>query len=257
MPLADAILQRDPLDAVTFQLAGLLAPVVALSTDRDIIDLGVATRNYGDLVKGAGVVTVVSQGAWSGLVVASLAVEGVKGVRRGVARVATHPAAPALFVALLLVAFLTRRYWLPKVHGSAPRAWHGMRSLFEQVTPQIEELAQQYRAANATWDQQAFTGGSPSRHRSVARLLASASAPMSRGALADGLEPGASDHERRAVMAELAPLLNEIPAFSRVGASHWSLGRRHVDFGGGGEAAERVLSPGIPRLLLKPGQTTA
>ena len=250
VPLAEMILQRDGSDAGTFALAGLLAPVVVLSTDRDIIDPGVATQSYRVLVENAGVITVVSQGAWSGLVAASLAVEGVKGVGRCVARVAAHPAGPPLFFALLLVAILTRRYWLPKVRDGAPRAWQGVRSL---AAPQIEQLAGQYRAANRAWDEEAFMGGSPSRHRSAARILAAASAPMSRGALTDALEPAATERDRRLLMRELAVLLAEIPAFSPVGGSHWRLGRRGVDFGGVVESAERLLSPCVPRLSLGQG----
>jgi hypothetical protein len=54
-------------------------------------------------------------------------------------------------------------------------------------------------------------------------------------------------------MAELAVLFAEVPAFVSVGASHWKLGRRGVDFGGVVEREERLLSPGVPRLLLEPG----
>lgn len=46
VPLADAILARDPSDSGTFALAGLLAPVVVLAIDRDIIDPGLATQSY-------------------------------------------------------------------------------------------------------------------------------------------------------------------------------------------------------------------
>jgi hypothetical protein len=61
VPLAEAIIPRDPSDAGSFALAGLLAPVVVLSTDRDLIDPGLATQTYQVLVEGAGVITSVSQ----------------------------------------------------------------------------------------------------------------------------------------------------------------------------------------------------
>lgn len=250
VPLADAILPRDPSDAGTFALAGLLAPVVVLSTDLDIIDPGVATRRYRVLVEDAGVITLASQGAWGGLVATALAVEGVKGIGRGLARVAAHPAGPPVFVAMLLVAAVTAEWWLPRLRDRAPRVWEDVRFLAEQVTPHVTELAKQYRSATAAWDDAAFKGISSSHRQAVAQLLAAASGPMSRGAITPALEPTATARERRHLMAELSVTLGEVPAFASVGRWHWRLGRRGVDFGGVVDHEERLLSPGVPRGLL-------
>jgi hypothetical protein len=253
VPLADAILARDPSDAGTFALAGLLAPVVVLAVDRDIIDPGLATQSYRVLVEDAGVITVASQGAWSGLIATSLAVEGIRGVGRGLARATAHPAAPPILLGLLLAAIATSGYWLPALRDGAPRAWQSVCSLAEQTAPRIEELVQQYQSATAAWDDAAFEGISSSRQQTVGRLLAAAAAPMTRGSIADALHPTATERKRRETMAELAVLLREVPAFVSVGASHWTLGRRGVDFGGVVDGEARLLSPGVPKLLLEPG----
>ncbi len=252
VPLAEAILARDPSDAGTFALAGLLAPVVVLAVDRDITDPGLATQSYWVLVENAGVLTVASQGAWSGLVATTLAVEGIKGVGRGLARAASHSAAPPIFFGLLLAAVATNSYWLPSLRDGAPRAWQSLCSLAEQAAPRIEELVRQYQSATATWDDAAFEGISSSQQQTVGRLLAAAPAPMTRGSIADALYPTATAPKRRETMAELVVLLREVPAFVSVGTSHWKLGRRGVDFGGVVDGDERLLSPGILKLLLEP-----
>jgi hypothetical protein len=253
VPHADAILSRDPSDAGTFALAGLLAPVVVLSTDLDIIDPGVATQNYRVLVEETGVITVASQGAWGGFIVTSLAVEGFKGVGHGLVRAAAHPAAPPIFFGLLLAAIVSSGYWVPRLRDGAPRAWQGVCSLAEQAAPRIEELMRQHRSATAAWDDAAFKSPSPSPRQTVSRLLGAAAAPMTRGSMADALHSTATQRERRKTMAELAVLLGEVPAFVPVGASHWKLGRRGVDFGGVVDGNARLLAPGVPRLLLEPG----
>jgi hypothetical protein len=250
VPLADSILPRDPSDAGTFALAGLLAPVVVLSTDLDIIDPGVATQRYRVLVDDAGIITLASQGAWGGLVVTALAVEGIKAIGRGLARAAGHPVAPPVALAFLLAGMVTADWWLPSLRERAPRLWEEARSLTEEATPYIAELARQYRSATAAWDDAAFKGMSPSRQQAVAQLLAAASAPLSRGALVAALEPRATVREERELMAELAVVLEEVPAFARIGRSHWRLGRRGVDFGGVVHPEDRLLSPGVPRAVL-------
>jgi predicted nucleic acid-binding protein len=256
VPLAEAILSRDPSDAGTFALAGLLAPVVVLSTDRDLIDPGLAAQSYQVLVEDAGVITVVSQGAWGSLVVTAIAVEGIKGVGRGVVRAAQHPVGLPILVALLVVVVATRDSWLPRLRKGAPRLWADLRSLAEDAAPGIEELARQYRSATAAWDSAAFDWHPSSQRQVVARLLAARPAPMSRSAIAGALEPDATTRRQRTLMAELAVLLGETAAFTRVGASHWALGRRGVDFGGVVGHEQRLLYPGVPRLLLEPGSRT-
>jgi hypothetical protein len=250
VPLADAILPRDPSDAGTFALAGLLAPVVVLSTDLDIIDPGVATQSYRVLVEDAGVIALASQGAWGGLVATSLAVEGVKAIGRGLARAASHPAGPPVFFAVLLAGIVTADWWIPRLRERAPRVWNDACSLAEQATPHIAELARQYRSATAAWDEAAFKGISSSRRQAIARLLAGASAPMSRGAITAALEPTATVRERRQLMAELTGVLREVPAFTCLGRWHWKLGQRGVDFGGVVDPEDRLLSPGVPHALL-------
>jgi hypothetical protein len=250
VPLADAILPRDPSDAGTFALAGLLAPVVVLSTDLDIIDPGVATRSYRVLVEDAGVITLACQGAWSGLIAMSLGVEGVKAIGRGLARAAAHATGPPVFFAVLLAGVMTTDWWVPRLRDRAPRLWRDARSLAEQATPHIAELARQYQSATAAWDESAFEGVSSFRQQAVARLLAAASAPMSRSAITAALEPTATARKRRQLMAELTGVLGEVPAFDCVGRWHWKLGRRGVDFGGVVDPEDRLLSPGVPRALL-------
>lgn len=256
VPLADAILPRDPSDAGTFALAGLLAPVVVLSTDLDIIDPGVATQSYRVLVDDAGIITLASQGAWSGLVATALAVEGIKGIGRGLARAARNRAGPPVFLVAVLAGIVTADCWLPRLRDRAPRVCEEARSLAEQATPYLAELASQYRSATAAWDEAEFKGVSSSRQQAIARLLAAASAPMSRSALTAALEPTATVREQRQLMAELTVVLGEVPAFARIGRSHWKLGRRGVDFGGLVDHEDRLLSPGVPRALTRPPQNT-
>lgn len=230
--------------------------MTVLSTDRDLIDPGLATQSYRVLVEDAGVITVVSQGAWGGLVVTAVAVEGIMGVGRGVVRAAKHPVGLPILFALLVVAVATRDSWLPRFRTGAPRLWADLRSLAEDSAPRIEELARQYQRATAAWDAASFDWHSSSRRQLVARLLAAAPAPMSRSAIVIALEPDATTSRQRTLMAELAVLLGETPAFTRVGASHWTLGRRGVDFGGVVEHDQRLLSRDVPRFLLEPGSRT-
>lgn len=176
----------------------------------------------------------------------------LRAVRHGSLRgFAAHPAAPPILFGLLLAAIATSGSWLPALRDGAPRAWQGVCSLAEQATPRIDELVRQYQSATAAWDDAAFEGVSSSRQQKVGRFLAASPAPMTRGSIADALNPTATERERRETMAELAALLKEVPAFVSVGATHWKLGRRGVDFGGVVDGDERLLSPGIPKLLLE------
>jgi hypothetical protein len=181
----------------------------------------------------------------------------MKGGARAVVRTAKHPFGPPILLALLALAVVTHAAWLPRFRDGAPRLWADLRLLAEDAVPRIEEVARQFRLATAAWDAAGFDWHSSSRRQVVARLLAGAPAPMSRGAIAAALEPEAGTRRKRALMADLAALLGETPAFTRVDASHWTLGRRGVDFGGVVEHEQRRLSPGVPRLLLEPGSTAA
>lgn len=247
VPLGDAILPRDPSDAGTFALAGLLAPVVVLSTDLDIIDPGVATQSYRVLVEDAqshhdGLprsMSCLMLWRWPSRESKPSAEVWPEPLHAPQVRPSSSPS--------LLAGVVTTDWWVPRLRDRAPRLWRDVRSLVEQATPHIAELARQYQSATAAWDESAFEGVSSSRQQAVARLLAAASEPMSRGAITAALEPTGTARERRQLMAELTGVLGDGPAFDCVGRWHGKLGRRGVDFGGVVDPEDRLLSPGVLR----------
>jgi hypothetical protein len=247
VPSADEILERDPSDAPTCALAGLLAPVVVLAGDRDLRDLGVAAQSYQAVVRDAGTLAVVSEGSWASFV----ALRGVAGlVGWGYGSVSSWLRNPLGRAAALVGAFVllfTSDRWMPAVEERAPHWWSQTRSFLTlQMLPRIAELLSAYQLAAQGFEQASFETGDTSFVQRVARALAASANPLNRTQLARLLSPNESGAARRRRVRDLGPVLEKLNAFSSSPGGRWELGRAGVDFGGSSEPTVDLLAPARP-----------
>ncbi|MER7278014.1 hypothetical protein ABT369_26585 [Dactylosporangium sp. NPDC000244] len=225
---ATNLTRRDPSDANTLVLAGLIAPVVVIAEDRDIVASGLAYEQWRDFYNVAETITTGRSyltGA-TGLVV--LAGHGLVGAGRMAARAARNP---WIVAAAALCTLLLGRYangWVPQLRTTWREGVTGRREYGEALARMLVIAASRVRRAEATWnDAERGEAGAPLLHR-LARVLAVADAPMTRTELMHELGQPA----RRATMAALADLLSHHPAFHEATRGRWQLGRDRMDFGG-------------------------
>jgi hypothetical protein len=103
--------------------------------------------------------------------------------------------------------------------------------MVEVFAPVVEELVEQFRTADASWNSALFKGEETDALRQVAHLLASSPHALNRTQMIPYLYPDATDSGRRGLMRQLADLLANYPAFVQVNSRDWQLGRSGVDFG--------------------------
>jgi hypothetical protein len=178
---SNEILGRDPSDAPTVALAGLLAPVVVLAGDRDLRDLGVAAQSYSAVVEHAGMLTVMSQGSWGSVVGLRLVAELVRWGYRSAGSGLRHPAGQmgALVGALLLL--LTSDRWMPPVEERAPQWWRQAKSVVtDRLLPHIGELFSVYELAAQGFERASYDAADTSLVQTVARALAGNANPLNR-----------------------------------------------------------------------------
>jgi hypothetical protein len=246
---ASAILGRDPSDAPTVALAGLLAPVVVLAGDRDLTDIGVAAQNYSAVIEHAGMLTVVSEGSWASAAVLRLVVELVRYGFRGVVAMLRHPLGQMGVAAGGALALATAERWVPGARDRGARWWRNAASaVHEDGLGLVAELVHDYQRAVQKFEVAAYDPGATSSVQAVARALVSSARPLTRTELAALMVPGATQAERRRLVRELLPLLTGHGAFAPCRPARWDLGRAGVDFGAAKHSGPALLAPAIPSL---------
>jgi hypothetical protein len=239
---AESVLSRDRSDVPTMQLAGLLAPVVVLASDRDLQDPGIATQKYFQVVDAAGSLTVVAEGTWVGMVAMNAAGVAAQSAVRGVAALARRREGQLVLAGLAgaaVVGALVRRTML---RDDARRLGHRFGAvLWDRVVPFMESMAMVYENATKVWEGGEYRTEGGTVQQQVARALSVSPHPLNRTQLAEHILPDGSDADRRRLVRDLASVLEAVPAFSRVSLRGWELGRAGVDFGGFGDPAPKLL----------------
>ena len=251
---ADEILQRDPSDAPTCALAGLLAPVVVLAGDLDLRDLGIAAQSFHAVVTDAGTLTVASQGSWASVTalrgVGALVGWGYRTVNAGL----QTPVGQAAALIGTLVLLLTSDRWTAALEEHAPQWWRRTREMLTQeILPSIGELFTAYQLAAQGFESACFATSDTSLVQRAARALAVSANQLNRTQLARLLLPEGTEAARRSLVRDLRPVLEGLNAFSSLPGGRWELGRAGVDFGGSTEpTAATLLAPGRPVLPFAP-----
>jgi hypothetical protein len=210
---AAALARRDPSDSNTLVLAGLLAPVVIVAEDRDIVAGGLAFEQWRDLY---GVAVTFHKGnthVRGAAMATALTVYGFVGAGKAAIRAARNPWALTVAGLGALLLYTSAGSWAPRLHASWQRGTDIRREAATAVGEALTAAALRVRQAEATWRsaERGKPGGGTLLHQ-LARVLAVTEAPMTRPELVTALDLP----EHRAAMANVASLLLGHRAFHEV-----------------------------------------
>jgi hypothetical protein len=230
---AAALPARDRSDVPTAALAGLLTPVVVLSSDPDLQETGFAVQKYVQVVESSGSLIIVAEGTWASMVGLQIVRSATTAAARGIATLARRRDGQivlALVVTAIIAGALIRG---SRLRDDGKRVGQHLGGLMRNgIYPILATMAAAHASANALWDEAAYVTDAATLHQRLARTLSVNPHPLSRTQLVGLLCPDGTDVERRGLMRELESVLRTLPAFSPASKRRWELGRAGVDFGG-------------------------
>ncbi|MFJ2736166.1 PIN domain-containing protein [Streptomyces sp. NPDC087317] len=215
---ADKLAHEDLSDVGILQLAGVLAPVVLLAADRDLIRQGIAVPNW-EAVRGVlgriGKAEAGMQGSTTTIVGAGYGLAGAVRLARA------HPVAATVAVAAAgTYAYLNRSRISSDARAKLAR-------FGTEAFKILGEPFVQHEVHGCDWTQaQRGTAGDDVLSQ-VARLLARAPEPMTRTDILAAL-PAAVQEPHRRQMDGLGRLLHRFPAFHQAAPGRWQLGRNNM-----------------------------
>jgi len=233
---------RDPSDAPTAVLAGLLSPVVVLAVDPDLIDLDYAGSEWRPTARAGRNLAEAGGVAYGSLTAMTLAGKAFVAGATGVSRLVRHPYGQLAVVLSGLILFSTRKRWAPASRARSAAAKECLRGRTKPLVALAQSLQEHVHSAYEAWDaSQRGTFGGTLTH-AAARQIAVAPASMSLAELADDLEPefGGSQQD---LVGELRRRLRACSAFVEVNRGQWQLGRAGADFGGSDRWRTHGASP--------------
>ncbi|MFE5768573.1 PIN domain-containing protein [Streptomyces sp. NPDC056485] len=224
-PEAQVLAGRDASDVPMLLLAGVIAPVVIIGTDRDLLDSGLADANWTALRAALGDVGV-TEGRMSDLErQASVLMNITTGAVRGVMRM-SDPKRLAV-AAAVGAAVAGALYWRQRKHPRVPSQRRPVLPLMlEHASTRMAAHTARHTRGEDRWRQAELgTPGDTLLHQ-VARTLVSSREPLTRTAIVErlgGAVPGTGHTERMAAVLEV---LTAHAMFVNVGRAHWQVGRR-------------------------------
>ncbi len=247
---------QDADDMPTAELVAILAPIISLSKDAHLVDLGMARRDWRFLVEQGHAVATKDMIFMATVVTASIGGDlGLRVVRTTIRPVRTMPSLVAIGVGVILCAALA--LWLrhqrlicdesPDKHTPSPSATRLHTALELAKTTALVAilrlnsiLDEATEAADTLENGKVRDAAHPETERAItirllSHLLAVTPRPMTATDLVRVLT--SSSCVRRADVSATLKLLNAEPAFMRVGTSRWQLGaHKAVDL----EAIDRM-----------------
>lgn len=224
---ASTLAIRDFSDSNTLVLAGLIAPVVIIAEDRDILASGLAYEQWRQLY---GVAEVVCAGKQTFEVVGAIVLltgYALAGTAKLLGRAIQNPWALAAAGLGALLLYSSAEAWTPRLRATWGRGAAGRREFVELVAKEVRAGLQRLEKAQATWSNaERGTAGGTLLH-DLAGVLAIAEHPMTRTELVAAM----GFTERRAAMDAIHSLLHEHHAFHEAERGRWQLGREGIDFG--------------------------
>ncbi|MFF7242037.1 PIN domain-containing protein [Streptomyces collinus] len=215
---ADKLAHEDLSDVGILQLAGVLAPVVLLAADRDLIRQGVAVPNWEAVRSVLGKIGKAEAGMHGSTTTIVGAGYGLAGAVR-LAR--AHPVAAGMAVAAASTyAYLNRSRFSSDTRAKLTRL--GSEALKILTEPFLE---QEVHGRDWTQAQRGIAGDDVLSQ--VARLLARAPEPMTRTEILAALPASVQEPHRRQ-MDGLGRLLHRFPAFHQAAPGKWQFGRANV-----------------------------
>jgi len=223
---AQNLLRRDVSDAPMASLHDFLAPVVAWTADRDLLDNDVGLPCWRVSASACSTVTSTGNAAYFGTMIGTAAGHGMVSATRGVIRLSNE----TWFLILLIVVcgglYVSRRRWIPAAKSRGKAAWNHR----DEVADVAHRLTAHVKNACETWDlSMTGTEGVTDAHV-VARLLVNRQ-PMTRSQIVESILPEATQSRKAAVRRDLLPILKSCSAFVEIRRNHWQIGRSGIDFG--------------------------
>ncbi|MDQ0577827.1 hypothetical protein QF030_000005 [Streptomyces rishiriensis] len=215
---ADKLAHEDLSDVGILQLAGVLAPVVLLAADRDLIRQGVAVPNWETVRSVLGKIGKAEagmQGSTSALLGTGYTLAGAVRLARA------HPVAAGVAVAAAgAYAYRNRSRFTSDTRAALAR-------FGTEAVKVLGEPFVQHEVHGRDWAQaQRGTAGGDVLSQ-VARMLARAPEPMTRTDILAAL-PTAVQEPHRRQMNGLGRLLHRFPAFHQAAPGRWQLGRTNM-----------------------------
>ncbi|MGW5657505.1 PIN domain-containing protein [Streptomyces humi] len=214
---ADKLAQEDLSDVGILQLAGVLAPVVLLAADRDLIRHDVAARDWPALRAVLGKIGAAEEAVRGSTAAMELSGRSLIGTAR-LAR--AYPLATGVVAVAASIYAYRNRARLPQARATLSRA--GM-----EVVQFLAEPFSRHELHAATWTKAERGVPGDDVLSLVARLLARAPATMTRTDILSAL-PAAAQHPHRRQMDGLGRLLHRFPAFHQPAPGKWQLGRTNM-----------------------------
>ncbi|MFD8937922.1 PIN domain-containing protein [Streptomyces sp. NPDC059578] len=224
-PEAEVLAGRDASDVPMLLLAAVIAPVVIIGTDADLVDSGLAVKEWRELRSALGDVGV-TEGKMIHLErQASIFLNITEHLVKGVISQSSPKrlAAAAVVAGALGGALYWRQQKHPRVPSQRQPVWPVM---LEHVSTRMAAHTERHTRGEDRWRQAELgTPGDTLLHR-VARTLVSSREPLTRTAIVERLGkavPGAGHTER---MAAVRDVLSAHAMFVDVtGRGHWQIGR--------------------------------
>ncbi|WP_221360900.1 PIN domain-containing protein [Streptomyces beigongshangae] len=214
---ADKLAQEDLSDVGILQLAGVLAPVVLLAADRDLIRHDVAVRDWPALRAVLGKIGAAEHAVRGST--AAMELSGRSLVETARLARAYPMATGALSVAAGIYVYRNRAR-LPRARATLSKA--GM-----EVVQFLAEPFARHELHTATWMKAERGVPGDDVLSLVARLLAREPTPMTRTDILSAL-PAAAQRPHRRQMDGLGRLLHRFPAFHQPAPGKWQLGRANM-----------------------------
>lgn len=225
-PEAEVLARRDASDVPMLLLAGVIAPVVIISIDADLVDSGLAAGDWIALRKALGDVGV-TEGRMADLerqagVLANMTGNLAKGVVQTFVKPKRLAAAMVVVVAVGGVLYWRQRNQ-PRVPSNRTPV---LPAMLGHVTTRMGELAARHTRGEDVWQQaERGTPGDTLLHR-VARTLVESPQPLNRTAIVERLGDAVPGNGHTEQMQAVKTVLADHAMFVDVtGRGYWQVGR--------------------------------
>jgi len=230
-PADAAMLARDRSDAPTAALRALLAPVVVLTEDSDLIDPLLLDADWRLVVRAGRTVAGTGGTAYGGILLTVAGGRGIGVSVRALGGLARRPWGQLAVFVLVIGLAATYDRWYPRARG----AWATVQASSSALVEGLGEIAAEYHvrltAAYQVWDTAERGMPGDSLTHQAARLLAASPRPLTRTDLAALMRPNAGGAEQRHLVRQLGGVLSGCSAFAEIARGKWQLGRAGADFG--------------------------
>ncbi|MEV6512943.1 PIN domain-containing protein [Streptomyces sp. NPDC051642] len=224
-PEAKVLAGRDASDVPMLLLAGVIAPVVLIGTDADLVDSGLAVKEWRELRSALGDVGV-TEGQMTDLERQAGVLMNLTGNLIEAAVVQLSNPKRLATVTVVAATAAGALYWRRRKHPRVPSKRQPVLPMMEHASKQMAALTARHTRGEDLWQQAELgTPGDTLLHQ-VARTLLRSRAPLTRTAIVERLGDVVPGARHTARMTALRDVLTDHAMFVDVtGRGHWQVGR--------------------------------